>query len=522
MIDKDLSDFVQTGVPSLEEQKSFISHVCTLSHNSKKEQFVLLSLISNYHWFDWPSMTSSRISKHQFVTYAEHILVDVEEKEEGNLNRKYIPPSPRNRIMYILSVEDTSADLTSAIKHLMSLDHPDPQEQASTDQAIDIPEPPPRKRRKNAAHLVSVSSRAILNMVGESEPSSLNAGNPNRSLYTCFKEQLIGEGKIMWREHTAEKDVCVMSDINSTNGLLLPNSFVHVTSFIADDGQQVLKCTCSIFGLIQRAGHQEIQLWPEEDCIPDDQLTCIHCCYFKEFLVGAFDKVQSGQSSLTRPLQMVKDSLQYINTNIQLLGSVLPKGTTKFSVKGEGSIALVHFSFPQGKCYAKCMDGMCAAKLRNKKKIPKSVALQKNSNLCGHMNMIAEQIDYVKSFFPGYFGVENPETPIQLIQEEEVNTDDGDIGSSLKGNFNLETGLWEYKAHSKHIPHQQMDPKLVQATQECNDLPRPQHLDQETGLYKPFLLKPSPLDPDGNQKLCSCGSKYPTDANYNLEGTATL
>ena len=46
------------------------------------------------------------MTKHQCVSYAEHVLVDTQD-DEGKLSRKYIPLSPRNRLMYVLSVEDT-------------------------------------------------------------------------------------------------------------------------------------------------------------------------------------------------------------------------------------------------------------------------------------------------------------------------------------------------------------------------------------------------------------------------------
>ena len=56
-----------------------------------------------------------------------------------------------------------------------------------------------------------------------------------------------------------------MTDYISTIGLLLPQSFVHVTAIKIDSGETVLKCTCDIFNLIKRAGHQETPLWPEGD-----------------------------------------------------------------------------------------------------------------------------------------------------------------------------------------------------------------------------------------------------------------
>ena len=72
-------------------------------------------------------------------------------------------------------------------------------------------------------------------------------------------------------------------------------------------------------------------------------------------------------------------SLQHINNPIILVGPVVAKGATKFSVKGHDvpdSVAFVHISFIAGKCYARCMDGFCSAQIQNKKKYPKYKPLQ--------------------------------------------------------------------------------------------------------------------------------------------------
>ena len=49
----------------------------------------------------------------------------------------------------------------------------------------------------------------------------------DRGVYTTFKTQLLTTGLIKWRFSEGGKDICVMNDINSTSGHLIPNSFVH-------------------------------------------------------------------------------------------------------------------------------------------------------------------------------------------------------------------------------------------------------------------------------------------------------
>ena len=105
----------------------------------------------------------------------------------------------------------------------------------------------------------------------------LNAANKNRSVYVNFKEQLLSEGTLKWRFHSADKDICVISHINDNTGVLQPTSFVHVTVTKDSTGQQFLTCTCQIYNAIQRSAKQENPLWPTEDEIPDVNFTCVHC-----------------------------------------------------------------------------------------------------------------------------------------------------------------------------------------------------------------------------------------------------
>ena len=145
------------------------------------------------------------------------------------------------------------------------------------------------------------------------------------------------EGVIKWRQHTNEVDVCIMTDCNPTTGHLLLQLFVHVSAIKSEDGQPVLRCTCAIYNLIERPrsrSSQDQDVWPDEHNILDDSLTCMHCRFFKEHLINAYEKLQQQNTNLPTALCMVQESLQYMNEEIQLLSSALPHATTKFSVKG--------------------------------------------------------------------------------------------------------------------------------------------------------------------------------------------
>ena len=117
-----------------------ISHIADALHLSQK-QFMLLSTISNYHWADLPSIDNvQKIIKGGSSRYVLH-LMSWQGTEE---NRKYLPGSPRNKIMHFI-IENYSSSLHNLIKYLYN-----------KDKNAEIPQPdydqpdshPPEKKRK--------------------------------------------------------------------------------------------------------------------------------------------------------------------------------------------------------------------------------------------------------------------------------------------------------------------------------------------------------------------------------------
>ena len=125
--------------------------------------------------------------------------------------------------------------------------------------------------------------------------------------------------------------------------------------------------------------------------------------------------------------------------------------------------------------------------------------------------------DSVKGFFPDYFLQE--EDDVGVIQEDPVNQDDINIGNQVSGKFNIQTGLWDYPALSKHKPKDMMDPELVNATLQRNELISARKLNPSTGLYCSFICKPSPFNPDGTAKPCMCGNQYVEGSTAIKKGT---
>ena len=115
----------------------------------------------------------------------------------------------------------------------------------------------------------------------------------------------------------------------------------------------------------------------------------------------------------------------------------------------------------------------------NRKKTPKKITIEHSEKICSHLNTIYQNFDYVKGFFPVYFcsedaSLENEEeehSPTVNVGTEDINTDDANLQIEMSPNFDQETGMWDFKALSKHRPHTNMlDVNLVGNTQERNDI----------------------------------------------------
>ena len=245
---------------------------------------------------------------------------------------KYIPSSPRNKCSYLIMCEDSHHQLYTIIKYLLkieSLSQITPKLPSSNDVRDFESDQPPLKKRKHTPKLLSVNPRLLCDSVGVDLNQSLNSANQNRDLYTKFKEHLISDGTIKWRLHTQELDICVMSDINPTTGLIVPSSFVHVTSTKQYTGEYLVKCTCEIYNMIKRAATKNLKLFPIQDTILDNQLTCMHCRFYLENLTNVHQLIQNPNVSYTKILTIVNSSLQFMNLPVQLLGSVPANGKYK-------------------------------------------------------------------------------------------------------------------------------------------------------------------------------------------------
>ena len=182
---------IEEGTPDESPERQYLllfSHISSLPLESRKQQFMLLSSISNFHHFGYPSLTEqTHIIKPTHVNYIEHLLYDPDAKENvnGDMIHKYIPTSPRNRLMYLLIVGH--ALLWNLMKYVQRCDSQTHTNSLHQDIADEIESfPPAPKKRKHRPRMVSVTARSIVEEVRADLNNVLNSANSNCTIYKTF------------------------------------------------------------------------------------------------------------------------------------------------------------------------------------------------------------------------------------------------------------------------------------------------------------------------------------------------
>ena len=99
-----------------ENKPQIIAHILDIDIHSKKGQFLCLSSISNYHLLQNPDGCGRMVDPQGNVGYNQHIL--------HNPGKHNIPTSPRNRLMYYITMESSSAPAV-LVKTYLSIDSKD-------------------------------------------------------------------------------------------------------------------------------------------------------------------------------------------------------------------------------------------------------------------------------------------------------------------------------------------------------------------------------------------------------------
>ena len=495
-------DLLTKYVESMTQQPevtTYIGEIVRISDNpGPKEQFFALGTISNYHWKGNPSERDPKKITTPKIPYVTHML--------NTPSLKYQPASPRNRLMMYLKQENEEK-LSEYLQYMKCIDTQQPTENE------EISEPQPKRRKLTARSKKVQKEKVIKRYISPGVQAILDDCVSERSVYSTFKNQLLTSGLIKWRLSEGGKDICVMNDINSTSGHLIPNSFVHVSCEEFEEGP-IIKCNCEIYKFLRNSLQEEDIDNPELD----PSTSCMHCRFFHDHLMDAYAKIISSNSNLPRPLDMVKNSLGTMCSPVILLGEPVKTGATKFSVNGNDTLAIVTLTFVSGACYIKCHNGMCGASNINKKRMPKSAVLGQTLKMCCHLQTCSQNIAAITQYFPEYFntGDTDEEDENGNILDEPNIEDDETVDNYLQSTFDKTTGLWQYKSLSKHRPKDLLDEKLTKGTRLRMKLVIDSPTPDPTIDFKPNWKKV-----DGSPRDCDCGGTYTEEGIYQ-EGLATL
>ena len=149
-----LQKYIQEGhIP--EQVTTLIEHVAQIKIQTLQHQLFVLSSISNYHWWQFIRCDGEKRKSGIHVRLTDHLLYHPSsEDSDEELTLKYIPQSPRNRLMYYMYKESMYPGcLRSSITELLKIDNKE-------DNAIgdDIYlNNQPSKRRQIATHVLKVT-----------------------------------------------------------------------------------------------------------------------------------------------------------------------------------------------------------------------------------------------------------------------------------------------------------------------------------------------------------------------------
>ena len=488
-----LNTYIEEQVPATNTD-GFAGKLSEIKHNmTSREQFEMFSTISNYHVLGFPSKKDPKKEIIPMISLYEHVATPEQ--------KRYVPASPRNRIIHFVK----SGELENLQHYIRFLMQKDKAPYYSTPL-----EPPPKKQRLTTRAKRVDAFRLKQKFLSPDLVELINRSNIDRTVYTTFKNQLLTSGMIKWRYNENGRNVCAMNDY-SINGHLVPNSFVHVSSEPSGDGTHIIRCSCQIYHFLQN-----VEIGHESEISPET--SCMHCRFYNDHLIDAYDVINQGSSNINRPLQMVKSSIEYMNDPVLLLGDILPLSTTKYSVKGDDYFSIVTINFHGGTCYIKCHSGFCLAANINKKRIPRSGKLSDTAKLCSHLNTCYTHIDRIMSSFPNYFcdSESSDDVNDNRDTDEYINTeDDASINTYLVSNFDKSTGLWSYRSESTHKPMFGDNKKLHLFTRE-----RIKYV-VNYNINESINLKQNVTNVDGTPRKCDCGSIYTENSHFE-EGNCNL
>ena len=133
-----------------------ILHVVHILQHTKKDQFLAWGSISNYHWFKNTMIGGTQPVKEVKNQFSNHMFFHPQIDEESEKSRQHVPTSPRMHLLVLLSSNLYDYSIMQTIKDYFNHDNPHDVHEVQ-DAAESFEQPPRKKRRKQAAKLITVS-----------------------------------------------------------------------------------------------------------------------------------------------------------------------------------------------------------------------------------------------------------------------------------------------------------------------------------------------------------------------------
>ena len=139
---------------------TMISHVVHMAQCTKKEQFLIWDLISNYHWFKNTMIGGTQPVKEVKNQFSNHMFFHPQIDKGSEKSRQHVPNSPRMHLLFLLSSDVYDYSITRTIKDYFNHDNPHDVQEVQ-DPPESCQEPPRKKRRKQVAKLITLSQYAL-------------------------------------------------------------------------------------------------------------------------------------------------------------------------------------------------------------------------------------------------------------------------------------------------------------------------------------------------------------------------
>ena len=153
-------------------------HVVHMAQRTKKEQFLVWGSIFNYHWFKNTMIGGTQPVKEVKNQFSNHMIFHTQIDEDSEKSWQHAPTSPRMHLLVLLSSDVYDYSIMQTTKDYFNHDNP-PDVYEVQDPPESCEEPPRKKRRKQAAKLITVSPSMLCEGMKLDLTSVMNSASEN-------------------------------------------------------------------------------------------------------------------------------------------------------------------------------------------------------------------------------------------------------------------------------------------------------------------------------------------------------